>query len=175
MVLRAALIGSGGVAHTHSIGYQDNAAEVELAACCDIDFAKAKALAAKFNIPKAYRDAEEMLAAEKPDLVSVCTPNFNHKELTLLALKAGCHVICEKPVGMDAKEAVEMVQAAKKAKKVLSVGHHMRFSPEAAALKQIIDGGRWGRFISCGAWGCGGGGFRPGACSIRRSIRAGVR
>lgn len=151
MTIRAALIGSGGVAHTHSFGYQDNASEVKLVACCDVVPEKAESLAQRFNIPKAYPDAREMLSAEKPDLVSVCSPNFNHKELTLLALRAGCHVICEKPIGMNAREAVQMVQAAKKAKRLLSVGHHMRFNPEAQALKRIVDGGALGEiyFVRC--------------------------
>jgi predicted dehydrogenase len=112
---------------------------------------KAEALAQHFNIPSAYKSAKEMLKKEKPDLVSVCTPNFNHKELTFLALKHDCHVICEKPIGMNAREAVQMVRAAKKAKKILSVGHHMRFSPEALALQKMITGGALGDvyFVRC--------------------------
>jgi len=151
MAIRAALIGSGGVAHTHSIGYQDNAGEVELVACCDNAPGKAEALAQRFNIPSAYKSASEMLKKEKPELVSVCTPNFNHKELTLRALKAGCHVLCEKPIGMNAREAVQMVQTAKKARKILSVGHHMRFGSEAQALRKIIEGGNLGEiyFVRC--------------------------
>ncbi len=75
----------------------------------------------KYGVPARYASAEEMLANERLDVVSVATPNKYHRELTLAALQAGCHVLCEKPMAMNAAEAREMLAAAEAAGKRLMI------------------------------------------------------
>ncbi|MFP3897419.1 MAG: Gfo/Idh/MocA family protein, partial [Anaerolineales bacterium] len=87
---------------------------------------------------------KEMLEKEELDAVSVCTPNFAHKEMTLVALEAGLHVLCEKPIAMNVQEGREMVEAARKRDLVLQVGLHQRFTPEVQTLKRFVDAGELG-------------------------------
>ena len=142
--IRVGIIGGGGIARgAHIPGYQ-RLADVELVAVADIAPGKAEETAALHGIPKAYTSGEEMLAKEKLDAVSVCTPNVAHKVCTIAALEAGCHVLCEKPIAMNLREGQEMVEAAYKAGKTLQIGVNQRFSPESQALKRFVDAGELG-------------------------------
>ncbi|MHB1357652.1 MAG: Gfo/Idh/MocA family protein [Anaerolineae bacterium] len=144
-ILRAAVIGAGGIAfHSHIPGYRA-AQDVQVVAVADINFERAVQVAQKLEIPHAYPNAAEMLAAEKPDLVSVCVPNALHKEMTLAALAAGAHVLCEKPMALLYADALEMVAAAKAANKSLTLGHHLRFHPPAVAMYNEIASGKLGQ------------------------------
>ncbi|MGQ9523728.1 MAG: Gfo/Idh/MocA family protein [Armatimonadota bacterium] len=142
--LRVGIIGSGGIAQTAHIPNYQKCPNVEVVACCDIVESTAKAAAEKFNIPHVYTDYKKMLEDLPLDIVSVCTPNYMHKDPTIAALQAGCHVMVEKPIGMNAQEGRAMVEAAKKAGRKLAVGLNMRQSPAAQALKRAIDGGEMG-------------------------------
>jgi predicted dehydrogenase len=142
--IRIGIIGGGGIARgAHIPGYQKLAA-VEIVAVADVAPGKAEETAGLCGIPAAYTDYNEMLAAEGLDAVSVCTPNAFHKAPTIAALKAGCHVLCEKPIAMNLQEGQEMVEAAYKAGKTLQIGLNQRFSPDAQALKRFIDAGELG-------------------------------
>jgi predicted dehydrogenase len=105
---------------------------------------RAAQVAAEFGIPKAYESYAEMLKSESLDAVSVCTPNCAHKEATLAALAAGCHVLCEKPIAMNLGEGRAMAAAAKSAGKVLQIGLHQRFQSDTQALKRYVDAGELG-------------------------------
>jgi len=143
--VRVGIIGAGSIArYAHIPGYQTQQDSVELVALSDIVPGRAAALAQEFHVPRAYDSVAEMLAKEKLDAVSVCSPNCAHKENTLAALNAGLHVLCEKPMAMSLAEAREMAQAARKAKKVLQIGLHWRFTSEAQALKRFIVAGELG-------------------------------
>lgn len=142
--LRAAVIGAGAIAvHGHIPAYQA-APDVEVAAVCDTNFERAKQVAQEKGIPKAYPDAATMLAAEKPDLVSVCVPNVFHKPMAIAALQHGAHVLCEKPMALRYADALAMVEAAKTAGRTLTIGHHMRFSPQPMAMYAAIQEGKLG-------------------------------
>ncbi len=142
--LRAAVIGAGGIAvHGHIPGYR-SVPDVEVAAVCDTNFERARQVAKDMDIEAAYPDAASMLAAAKPDLVSVCVPNIFHKPMTIAALQAGAHVLCEKPMALHYADALDMVQAAKTAGRSLTVGHHTRFHPPAAAMYDYIASGKLG-------------------------------
>ena len=125
--IRVGIIGGGGIARgAHIPGYQ-RLADVELVAVADIAPGKAEETAGLHGIPKAYTTCEEMLAKEQLDAVSVCTPNAAHMVTTLAALKAGCHVLCEKPIAMALQQGEAMVEAAYKAGKTLQIGVNQRF------------------------------------------------
>lgn len=134
--LKVGIIGTGGISRMHTESYQalDN---VEVVACCDIDSEKVKAYAEKYNIPHHYTDCNEMMKKEKLDLVSVTTWNEAHCKCTIAALRGGAHVICEKPMAMNAAEAEEMLRVAKEEGKLLQVGFVRRFGGDVGILKQF--------------------------------------
>jgi len=119
-----------------------------LAGVCDTDTAKAKKLAEKYRAPW-FATIEEMLAG-RPDLdiVSVCTPNGLHAEHSIRALKAGKHVLCEKPMALSVKDCSDMIHAAERANKRLFIVKQNRFNPPVIAVKDLIDRGKLGKIYS---------------------------
>jgi predicted dehydrogenase len=142
--LRCGVIGVG-MGKGHIKGYQSHES-AEVVAVADVDAARLKEAADSFNVPGRYTDALKMLQAEKLDVVSVATPNKFHMPLTLAALDAGCHVLCEKPMAMNAREAKRMLQAAKRARRRLMINFSFRFTEQAQALKRQVDAGMFGDF-----------------------------
>ena len=138
--LKVGIIGTGGISRFHTESYQalDN---VEVVACCDIDGEKVKAYAEKYSIPHYYTDCNEMMKKEKLDLVSVTTWNEAHCKCSIAALRGGAHVICEKPMAMNAAEAEEMMRVAKEEGKILQVGFVRRFGGDVGVLKQFEGAG----------------------------------
>ena len=140
--LRCAVIGLG-MGQGHVQGYQEHSG-CEVVAVVDSNQEKLDAYVAEHHIKHGFTDADEMLKQVKPDLVSIAVPNKFHKPLTLAALAAGCHVLCEKPMAMNAAEALEMEAAAKKAGRRLAINFSSRFSPQAFAMKKLVDEGLLG-------------------------------
>ena len=105
---------------------------------------KAAQFAKDHDIPRAYDSHLEMIEKERLDAVSVCTPNFSHKQTTIDALEAGLHVLCEKPIAMNLAEGEAMVAAARRTGKTLQIGLHWRFTSEAQVLKRFIEAGDLG-------------------------------
>jgi len=141
--VRVGVIGAGAIGPAHMKGFQQ-AAGAELTAVCDTDKGRARAAAEQFGIPNVYLDHRKLLAADVVDAVSVCTPNSTHLQLALDALAAGKHVLCEKPISMSGREARRMVEAAKRARRILMTAQSMRYSGKARFLKQLVDSGRLG-------------------------------
>jgi predicted dehydrogenase len=117
----------------------------ELVALADPDANRLKEIGDKLNVPQRFADAQEMLDKAGPDAVSIAVPNKFHASLTLAAIKAGCHVLCEKPMAMSVAEAEQMKSAADKAKKKLMINLSYRYQPVSQALKQQIDTGIVGK------------------------------
>ncbi|MFA7603555.1 MAG: Gfo/Idh/MocA family oxidoreductase [Novosphingobium sp.] len=93
------------------------------------------------GIAGAFTDLATAIAATAPDLVAISTPPHTHAALSIAALEAGCHVLCEKPFARDAAEARAMLAAARKAGKVHAIGNEFRFVPaRAAAARAIAEG-----------------------------------
>ena len=109
-----------GVLSTANIGVAKVIPAMQLGEYCDIvaissrNFEKAKAAAEKLKIPKAYGSYEALIADDEIEAVYIPVPNHLHLELSIKALEAGKHVLCEKPIGMDAKEARYLLNTAKK-------------------------------------------------------------
>ena len=141
--MKIVIVGAGFAARVvHLPGYA--ACRAPVAAICDLDTARAQSLADQHGIPKVFSDWREMIAAENPDLVSVCLPNALHREISVAASEAGAHVLCEKPLATSVAEAHEMFDAARKAGRVLMAAQHIRYQAEASAIKRVIDGGALG-------------------------------
>lgn len=143
--LRIGIIGSGGIAQgCHMRGYATMPDLCEMVAVCDVNEKTAQEAADKFGVGKVYTDYREMLASGEVDAVSVATPNKFHKDPTIDALNAGVHVLCEKPLAMNAAEAKEMCAAARDSGKILQVALQSRFSGPGRFMKSYIEAGNMG-------------------------------
>ena len=142
--IKVAVIGCGGISGVHLDAYAKNP-KVELYALCDIDEKQVNKRGDEYGVSRRYLDCETMLR-ELPeiDAVSVCTWNSAHAPCTIAALKAGKHVLCEKPMALNAKEAEEMMQAAKEAGKLLMIGFVRRFGNDCAILSDLIEDDQFG-------------------------------
>jgi len=142
--IKVGIIGAGGISQLHVEGYQ-KCPNVKVLATCDIRPERAAAQAEAFDIAHTFGSAADLLKIKEIDAVSICTPNVDHKPTAIKALRAGKHVLCEKPMAMNAREAQAMIDAARKARRKLQIGLDKRFSAEVAYLKKLIDSGAIGR------------------------------
>ena len=143
--LRIGIMGAGQESiHSHFPNCLKNSDIAEIAAVCDVNIENARKAAGQFQVPAFYASHTEMLEKEKPDLVTVCVPNKFHEQLTVDALRAGCHVLCEKPPALTADQARHMEEEAEKAGKILTYNLHYRYAPEVQAVKQMIRSGEFG-------------------------------
>lgn len=141
-MLRVGVVGLGMGRH-HIAGYQSHP-NAEVVAISDLDPTRLQEIGDQYHVEKRYLTAEEMLEREDLDVVSVATPNCYHKPITIAALQAGCHVLCEKPMAMSAAEACDMLDAAEAAGKRLMINFSYRFSEQSQALKERVDSGELG-------------------------------
>jgi predicted dehydrogenase len=143
--LRFAIVGCGRIAGRHA---KHIASVGKLVAACDILPERSQELAVEYGA-RPYQSLDEMLAAEPDiDVVSVCTPNGLHAEHAIAALRAGCHVLCEKPMAISVADCGAMIQAAERANRRIFIVKQNRFNPPVAAVKGLLDEGRLGRIYS---------------------------
>ena len=149
---RIALIGCGGIAQTH-MGALSTMPDVEIVGGADIDESRLELMQSKWGVPKVYKDWKQMLKELQPDGVDVCTPNGVHAQPAIDALNSGAHVIVEKPMAMNPAQCEQMIAAAKKAGKKLTIGFQYRYHPNTQFLKRAADAGQFGdvQFVRCQA------------------------
>lgn len=139
--MRVAVIGCGFIGRRHAEAIR-RSPHAELVATCDVDIARAEAIAG--SGVRAYSDYASLLEIEKPDVVAIATPDHLHVEPTLLALRAGCHVFCEKPLAMTLEEARTMAETADAQGKSLAVDYNRRFSFGYGKAHELVLEGRIG-------------------------------
>ncbi len=142
---RIAVIGTRFWAESFHLPGLASRGEVELAALCGRDAAHAQGVADKFSIPHVYADWREMLAREKLDGIAITTPNNLHSPIARAAFDAGLHVICEKPLALNAAEAREMLTRATARRRKHLVMFDYRAMPAARRAKELIETGFVGR------------------------------
>lgn len=142
--LRFAIIGCGRIAQRHA-EHIDNCGR--LVATYDIDSSKASALADTYQADH-FSELGQMLAGGDIDVVSVCSPNGLHAEHTIAALRANCHVVCEKPMALSSQDCGAMIHEAERANRRLFVVKQNRFNPPVAAVKTLLDEDRLGKISS---------------------------
>lgn len=140
------IVGCGRIAQRHTQHINNNG---RLVATYDIKPEKSEALASEYGA-KAFPSYESFLEEnkEKMHVVSVCSPNGMHATHTIAALRAGYHVLCEKPMAINVEDCRRMIDEAAKAKRLLFIVKQNRFNPPVKALKQVIEEGRLGRIFS---------------------------
>ena len=145
MKLNFAIIGCGTIAKRHALFCSQYG---NLAAVCDIKPERAQELGAQYGA-KAYQFIDELLIKEKKlDIITIATPNGLHAEHTIKSLKAGIHVLCEKPMAIKSCDCLKMIDAAEGAGKKIFIVKQNRYNPPVLAVKKAIDEGRLGRILS---------------------------
>ncbi|WP_447560591.1 Gfo/Idh/MocA family protein, partial [Staphylococcus aureus] len=140
------IIGCGGIANGKHLPSLAQIDDVEIVAFCDIDIEKAKIAATTFGKvnAKVYQDYQELLKDQTIDVVHICTPNYLHCDMTVHALEANKHVMCEKPMAKTTVEAQQMLDAAKRTGKKLTIGYQNRFRVDSQFLHQVTARGDLG-------------------------------
>jgi UDP-N-acetylglucosamine 3-dehydrogenase len=148
-MLRVAVIGMGGIGNTHASVYQSDPL-ANLVAVCDMIPEKAQDAAARYGVTS-YTSVDELLANEELDAVSVATAGAEnggaHYEPVMACLRAGLHVLCEKPISNNIEEARAMVAKAEEMGVCFGINLNHRFVPPAARARQWVDEGRLGDLL----------------------------
>lgn len=143
--VKVGIIGCGGIAKNKHLPSMKLVEEIEIVAFCDVVKSRAKEAAEAFGVKdaKVFTDYKELLKEELV-AVHVCTPNSSHSEISVAAMKADKHVLCEKPMAKTAAGARAMVNAAKETGKLLTIGYQNRFRPDSTYLNKACRRGDLG-------------------------------
>lgn len=137
--VKVAIVGLGGIAQIAHLPILSKMPNVELTAVCDVDRSKSRSIAQKYNVKNSYTDLDKMLAECEADCIFIASPTSYHKSHAISALEKGFNVVVEKPLARNYKEALEIVEAAKKSKKKLMVGMNTRFRPDLMMQESFIS------------------------------------
>jgi predicted dehydrogenase len=143
VTLKLAFTGTGYISKIHALAAQ-NMPEVELTAVVNHRPESMAEFAAKYAIPRQYATVADLLAAGQVDALIISTPNYLHAPETIAALNAGVHVMVEKPMGLNTREAEAMIEAGQTSGALLMVAHCWRFDEEVLWVKAQIDNNRIG-------------------------------
>jgi predicted dehydrogenase len=140
---KVAVVGVGNMGSGHC-GTISSISNMELAAVCDIDREKADRIAAKHEVP-AFYSHKDLLKAKVVDAVIVATPHYDHTTIGIDVLKAGLHLLVEKPISVHKADALRLIKAHKNKKQVFSAMFNQRTDPNYIKLKELLDKGELGR------------------------------
>jgi predicted dehydrogenase len=142
--VRIGVLGLGAIAQTAHLPLLAAMRGVQIAALCDNDLGKARTLATRYGVRDVCGDVDELLDLPTLDAVIVCTPNHLHEVHVLSALRAGRHVLCERPVALQARGVERVLAAAARAGRVMMVANTERFRADAQALDAVVRKGDLG-------------------------------
>ncbi|MGF7143479.1 putative dehydrogenase [Anaerotaenia torta] len=144
--VKVGIVGCGGIANQKHLPAIKKNGNFEIVAFCDIDRAKAEAAKAQFGTEasRVYTDYMEMVKEEDMEAVYVLTPNKSHSAISIAAMKAGKHVMCEKPMAKSYADAKRMLDTARETGKLLTIGYQNRYRPDSLYLKTACDNGDLG-------------------------------
>ncbi len=144
--VRVGFIGCGGIANGKHFPGMAAMEGVDMCAFCDLIIERAEKAAKEYGTPdaKVYTDYKELLADPTIDAVHVLTPNIAHCEISVAALEAGKHVLCEKPMAATTEDARKMLEARDRTGKMLTIGYQYRHFPENQVAKKVVDEGLLG-------------------------------
>lgn len=144
--VKVAIIGCGGISNGKHMPSLAKLKNVELVAFCDVIVERAEKAAAEYGVEnaKVYDNYVDILLDETIEVVHVLTPNDSHADISVAALDSGKHVMCEKPMAKTSAEAHQMLEAAKRSGKKLTIGYNNRFRPDSQYLHQVCERGELG-------------------------------
>ena len=146
-MIKIGILGCGKIAQVRHIPEYAENPDVKLAAFYNPSRKRAEEQAEKYG-GKVYDTAEELLADKSIDAVSICAANYAHAELSIKAMEAGKHVLCEKPMATTLADCEAMVECAKRTGKFLMIGHNQRLAKAHVEAKRLIDQGLIGDIIT---------------------------
>lgn len=146
--IRIGLIGAGAIVQVAHLPVLKKLKTVEVAAICDVDLPKARALAERFQIKDVFDDIEDLLDHEQIDAILVATPNHLHEPHVLAGLAAGCHVLVEKPGSLTAAGEARIAKLAEKQGRFVMIGMTHRYRPDAQAVRSFVQSGELGEIDS---------------------------
>ena len=144
--VKVGIIGCGGIANGKHMPALKAVPGVEMVAFCDLIIERAEEAAAKYGVPgaKVYTDYKELIADPEIEVVHVLTPNRSHADLSIDAMKAGKHVMCEKPMAKTAEDAKRMLDCARETGKKLTIGYQSRQRTDSMYMKKEAEDGTFG-------------------------------
>ncbi|MCS7192291.1 MAG: Gfo/Idh/MocA family oxidoreductase [Armatimonadetes bacterium] len=145
--LGVGIIGAGGIASAHASAWLELSKDCQLIAFADQDIRRAQERTEQFDAQFWFSNPYDLIARDDIQIVSICTPPFNHAELAIAALEAGKHVLVEKPMCCSLEEADKMIEAADRNERLLGVVFQWRFTQEFNRIKAILESGRLGKPI----------------------------
>jgi predicted dehydrogenase len=140
---RAGVVGPSGIGRVHIEALRACGVQVEAIASSSLE--SADRAGAELEVPRAYGTVAELVKSPSIDVVHVCSPNVLHSDHVRLALDAGKHVVCEKPLATSFAEATSLLDAARSAGRLHAVAYPFRFDALAAEMRSIVRGGELGR------------------------------
>jgi predicted dehydrogenase len=149
--LRVGVIGLGGIAAAHMPGWLTNP-DTEVVAGCDVNSETMATWGQRYNVTQLSTNPGDIFSNPDIDIVDICTPNNYHAPLAIAAMRAGKHVLCEKPLAPNPALIREMIAARDETGKLLMTAQHMRFGGIAKAMKAEIDGGTLGNIYHARGW-----------------------
>lgn len=141
--LNIGIIGTGSLSHAHINAYI-KLENVSVKAGCDINKNRVISFCKKYDVPDYYTDYRDLLLDKTIDAVSICTWNDTHAEISIAALKAGKHVLCEKPLAINTEQALEIQKVVRETDKTFMVGFVKRFADSTTVAKDFIKNNRLG-------------------------------
>jgi predicted dehydrogenase len=145
MTYRVALIGAGSIAERHAEAIPETG-RLKLVGVADLRPERAAELAERHDA-RPYTDYKEMIKKEKPDIAVITLPHFLHKEAVIHCAGQGCHMLLEKPMALNARECDEMIEAVRRSRVKVLVGHTQHYIAENRKAKQLIESGALGRLV----------------------------
>ena len=143
--IRVGVVGAGAIAQLAHLPLLSKMRGAQLVALCDNDRPKARALADRFDVPDVFTDIEDLLEFDELDAVVVATPNHLHEPHVLAALAAKVHVLCERPLSLNARGVERILAAANRADCKVFVANNHRFRSDVQALDRFLRGGELGK------------------------------
>lgn len=146
--IRFGVLGLGAIAQTAHLPVLAKMRGAEIAALCDNDAAKARGIAQRFGVKTWCTDIEDLLETPGLDAVVICSPNHAHEVHALSALKAGLHVLVERPFALNARGVERIVAAGEKVDRIAMVANNHRFRHDAQTLDSFLRGGELGKLVA---------------------------
>ena len=149
--LKVAVIGLGGIAHTHVPGWRASP-YTEIVAGGDINPAVFESWKEKYGVTRFTENSWDLFNDPEIDIIDICTPNMFHAPLAIAAMQAGKHVLCEKPLAPTPDDIRQMIDARNRSGKMLMTAQHFRFRGISQAVKAEVDSGVLGSIYHARAW-----------------------
>jgi predicted dehydrogenase len=144
--MKVGIIGCGDISKVHVRNIR-RIKGLDIVGVCDINPEKARKIAHEYNIENIYLEVSKLLEAEKPDVVHVLTPPQSHMQLSIQAMEAGCHVLVEKPMALNERDAERMVRTSERNGVKLGVCHNNLFSPSVIEAREMVANGSMGDIV----------------------------